>query len=69
MANRYLDASMGSYGKSKVDVQVDGAEWTCRKRMNDTNPFIECVMQNPTTWCGWFPERPRLDGSTVRRAA
>lgn len=45
VANQYLDASMSSEGESKVDVQVDGAMWTCRERMNDTTPFTECVMQ------------------------
>lgn len=45
VANQYLDAPKGTDRKAKVDVQVDGAVWTCRERMNDTNPFIQCVRQ------------------------
>lgn len=66
VANRHLDASMGSEDKSKVSVQGDGAVWACRERMSDTNPLTECVMQ---------AESPRRGvagflggvGSTVRR--
>lgn len=45
VANEYLHAITGTDGKSRVDVQVDGAVWTCRERRGDTNPFTECVMQ------------------------